>query len=244
MHKPHAKTTKLAHRLAADGGHEYIDYHGVAADLNRRGYTSGKIVTATDRLNDIDGAILRELSSSDQTALATRLASSPDGDTAVRFINDLEDVDDVRYFVDEELMTTNRLVDLYANKYRSTGQTGNIYYRHIDPALEASDLVYVAKNGDMSEARIIAREGQSPDNVIWLEKGTDNYGRDHIVKRHATGELVKNVDTDFYPIGREIRKGGATYDIPNNMRIGEIDDLIYRNQEWTEESQRSNGDRL
>ncbi|USZ71098.1 hypothetical protein [Natronosalvus halobius] len=149
------RTTQVSHRLVPDEGNPHIDTPAVRTGLQERGFSPGKQKVAVTRLDELSGTHLSHLSSSEQTALAARLANSADGDAAVRFVNDLEHASDVRYFLDEELATTNRLVDFHANKHRTTGQTRGVSNRHLNPELEANDFVHVARNGDVNEVHVM-----------------------------------------------------------------------------------------
>jgi len=154
----------------------------------------------------------------EQARLAQRLSRSADPEGATQFVNELEDAENVRYFFDEDLAATNRMVELYDVRSLSSGQTGNLHHRHLDRRIEASDLVHVARNGDISESRIIV---QRSDDVFWLEGG-EGSRLSHIQARHMEGDSLEEPAGQF-PVGEEVM--GRT--MPERLTRDEVLDLIY-----------------
>ncbi|MHC3439935.1 vWA domain-containing protein [Natrialbaceae archaeon A-gly3] len=218
---PEAKTGQITYQIITDGGNPNIDAPAVTRQLREEHgiETAGGIQQALGELEGLRH--VDELSASKQATLGARISKSSDPSAARTFVTELDDIGDVRYLLEEtDISTTNRLVDWHANPSAS---------RNIDPDLGANDLVHVAKYDDVMETTVVAREVRSDGttNVLWLSKGTDEYGQQHIIKRHATGEITRDVDTDFYPVGGTVEKSGTQHSLPNNIDISEIDDMVY-----------------
>lgn len=211
---PDTKTGKISQRLMADGGTPDIDAPAVRQGLNDRGITTaGGQKRALDRLERIDH--LDALSSSEQAALAARLIKVADPDATVRFVNQLDDTSDVRYLLDEDAATMNRLVRWHANPEA---------HDLIDPKLSATDFVHVARNGDVDEIHLAVRRSddfQTRGKAQWLETGDSARGLEHIDQRHATSDqfyAIEGVDSleDVKRAIFDTVKQGETNKIPES----------------------------
>ena len=211
------KTVQVSQRIVADGGSPHIDAPAVRGQLNERGLPAGAINRGMDFLDGIDARHLDSLSSAEQATLATRLARSSDPDGTVTFLNRLEETSDVQRVLDEDLATTDRMVRLHENRDRTDGGIGHLRYRNVDPELEASDFVHVARHGDLTETRLIVKRDGAPR---WLEEGNLEEGWTHIEARHIEGEYQMDVKdgTSMFPTGETVK--GNT--LPNTLAGGEL----------------------
>ncbi|WP_440772486.1 hypothetical protein [Natronorubrum sp. DTA28] len=164
------------------------------------------------------GRHVDDLSASEQATLGARISKSQDSSATRTFVDELDTVDNVRRLLDQDQASVNRLVDWHANP-------GS--YRNIDPDLEASDFVHVARNGDVSETRLMAR---GPDEsgsfqVRWLENGDLDRGWTHIEARHIRGtqKIDEKDATSIFPTGKEV-KGER---MPNTISQNEVIDMTY-----------------
>ncbi|NGM71290.1 hypothetical protein G6M89_20190 [Natronolimnobius sp. AArcel1] len=231
-----SQTAQISQRVVSDGGNPQIDTPTVMRGLQERGFSPGKQDIALTRLDEIPNSHLEALSSSDQTALAARLANSADGDATVRFVSDITDPNDVQQVLNENLATTNRLSELYDNRNLDTGQSGNLQYRHLDID-EASDLVRITQQTDIADVQLITkRDGE----VRWLENGNLDYGWEHISARHIDGNYGMDTEggTSMFPTGQQVN--GES--LPGTMSREDIKDLTFesiKNGDVTMQGQRT-----
>ena len=192
------KTVQVSQRIVADGGSPHIDAPAVRGSLNERGLPAGVINRGMNRLDGIDARHLESLSPAGQATLATRLARSSDPDGTVTFLNRLEETSDVQRVLDEDLATTDRMVNLHENRHRSDGGVGKLRYRHVDPELEANDFVHVMRNGDMEEVQLVVRgsDQYQQQRVTWLETGDTAVGMRKIMEKHGDDFLAQAGTSD------------------------------------------------
>jgi hypothetical protein len=206
------QTSKVNYRLLTDGG------RGLG-DLDVRFPTAGKNAKAITQFEQIRH--LDELAPDEQTALLRQLGDAADSRATRQFLNDLDDVDDVRFLLDEDVPTLNRLTRWYTNPDA---------HRHIDPDLSADDLVHVARNGDVSETQLVVK---GPDgNTRWLQEGqyapdspnTVSSGWEYLEQRHIEGDQIyEKSATDFWPVGQTVKSKS----LPRKMTNQDIRDAIY-----------------
>ncbi|MEY7849046.1 hypothetical protein AB7C87_07550 [Natrarchaeobius sp. A-rgal3] len=218
LENPNSKTGKINYRAQIDSGEPNIDGPAVQRHLREdHGLeTAGSQYHAIGQIEDLRH--LEDLSSSEQAALAARLSKSQDPSATRAFVSELDDVDDVRYLLEEtDVATTNRLVDWHANPSAS---------RNIDPDLEANDLVYVSSQSDVSEIKVIVKgeDGSANQVVRWLEEGDSSFGRVHISERHITGNSIADDDiTSLFPVGKSVEGR----ELPNTLTAKQVEDLVY-----------------
>lgn len=210
-------TPTLTRRVAPDGGGGgSYDLEGVRELLREQGASVGRTNDAIEALEAIDARHLQSLSEAEIASLGRRLSRSASAEDAAAFVDDLENAEDVRAFLDEDVAATNRMVEWYRNADE---------HRYVDSDLDARDLVTVSRRGDISDTMMVVRRGD--EDVVWLERGTDHRGETHIIGRHITGRL-SDQSADIFPTGVTITRGGQTYRIPNRMSQSDVNELIYR----------------
>lgn len=157
-------------RLIADGGRNLDEIPTGTAGATKRGM---------DAVEQIRPTHWNALSESERVVLVTRLSESANPDDSVVFLNQLDDVQDVRHLIDEDVSTLNRLTEWYTNPGK---------HDYIDSAVSANDFVHVSRNIGLEDVRVVVKgsdEHQTRGSVQWLEEGSPQAGLEKIVRVHG-----------------------------------------------------------